>query len=154
MPSMSSGTGWSRTSSRRRTRTRPSNRSSERVDEKFSVRRAVQALSGRPERLWPAGAIHHGARILFLVALAILTHALFPVAPVPDFPVLEKGMVAEEDIIAEVGFPIYKSEEELARERAEAAASVPPIFEYSPAAVDTMLARLTGFFARADSIVA
>lgn len=124
------------------------------MDEKFSVRRAVQALSGRPERLWPAGAIHHGARILFLVALAILTNALFPVAPVPDFPVLEKGMVAEEDIIAEVGFPIYKSEEELARERAEAAASVPPIFEYSPAAVDTMLARLTGFFARADSIVA
>ena len=96
--------------------------------------------------------MHHGSRALLLVLLAFFAQLLFPVAPVPDFPVLEIGMVAEEDIIAQVGFPIYKSEAELARERAEAAATVEPIFEYAPEAADTMLARVRVFFGRIDSV--
>ena len=96
--------------------------------------------------------MHHGSRALLLVLLAFFAQLLFPVALVPDFPVLEIGMVAEEDIIAQVGFPIYKSEAELARERADAAATVEPIFEYAPEAVDTMLARVRVFFGRIDSV--
>src|SRR5690606_3231187 len=54
-------------------------------------------------------------------------------------------------IIAEFDFPIYKSEVELARERAEAAASVSPIFDFEASAVDTMMARIATFMAQADS---
>ncbi|HEX6937840.1 MAG TPA: HDIG domain-containing protein [Longimicrobiales bacterium] len=124
------------------------------MDERYRVRDAVRALSGKPARLWPTGVIHHGGRALVLVLLALLAQLLFPVAPVPDFPALETGMVAEEDIIAQVGFPIYKSEAELSRERADAAATVEPVFEYDPAAADTMLARVRVFFDRIDSVVA
>src|SRR5690606_10073058 len=60
----------------------------------------------------------------------------------------------ERDIIARVGFPIYKSEDELDRQRSEAAATVAPIFEYRPGAADTMLARVGDFFASVDSVVA
>ncbi len=121
-------------------------------DERFGARDAIRALSGAPDRLWPEGVVHHGSRALILLLLAFFAQLLFPLTPVPDFPVLETGMVAEEDIIAQVGFPIYKSEAELARERADAAATVEPIFEYSPAATDTMLARIRLFFAQIDSV--
>jgi putative nucleotidyltransferase with HDIG domain len=89
-----------------------------------------------------------------LLGLAIVVLILFPVAPVPDLPVLEKGMVSEETIIAQVGFPIYKADDDLARERAEAVAGVAPIFVYEQAAVDTMLARTRTFMARVDSVAA
>jgi cyclic-di-AMP phosphodiesterase PgpH len=117
-------------------------------------RDAVRWLSGRPAGAWPQGAVHHGVRVGILLLLAILTQFFFPAAPVPDFPVLERGMVAERDIIAEVAFPIYKTEEELAREREEAARSVAPVFEFRPEAVDTMLARVSSFLTRIDSAVA
>lgn len=119
--------------------------------ERKRLRKLTRALSERPERVWPAGVLHHGARVLLLAGLALSVLLLFPVAQVPDFPVLEKGMVADEDIIAQAAFPIYKSQAELARERAEAAAGVAPIFEYVPASQDTMLERIRLFIARVDS---
>ena len=103
------------------------------------------ALDRPPGGSWPARLIHHGVRLLVLLALAIAVQLMFPVAPVPDFPVLERGMVADEDIIAEVGFPILKSDSELAQEREEVAAGVPPIFVYDPAALDSMRAGITTF---------
>src|SRR5690625_6278277 len=60
-------------------------------------------------------------------------------------------MVSEETIISQVGFPIYKSDEALARERAEAVAGVAPIFVYDPDAVETMLQRVRTFMVRVDS---
>ncbi|HEX6640240.1 MAG TPA: hypothetical protein VF215_03965, partial [Thermoanaerobaculia bacterium] len=100
---------------------------------------SVRELLNRPPGVsWPARLAHHGARLLVLLLLGFAVQLLFPVAPVPDFPVLERGMIADEDIIAEVGFPILKSEEELAQEREEVAAGVPPIFVYDGAAVDSM----------------
>lgn len=122
---------------------------------RFGVLRDVlRVLSGQPERTWPWGAVHHGARALILLGLAAVVVMLFPVAPIPDLPVLEKGMVTDEDIIAQVGFPIYKSEDDLARERAEAAAGVAPIFVYNPAAVDTMLGRVRAFMGKIEEISA
>jgi putative nucleotidyltransferase with HDIG domain len=85
-----------------------------------------------------------------LLGLAIVVLTLFPVTPVPDLPVLEKGMVSEETIIAQVAFPIYKADEDLARERAEAVAGVAPIFVYEPAAVETMTTRVRTFLTRLD----
>ncbi len=122
--------------------------------DRFGMRDALDALSGPPAAGWPAGIVHHGARVLVLVVFAVLMHLLFPVAPVPDFPILEKGMVSDKDIIAQVAFPIHKTDQQLNRERAEAAASVAPVFDYTPSAVDTMQARVHLFLGKLDSAVA
>lgn len=119
---------------------------------RFGLADAIRLLSEPPGRVWPEGVVHHGVRILMLVGLASIVVALFPVTPIPDLPILEKGMVSEETIIAQVGFPVYKSDDDLARERAEAVAGVAPIFVYESTAVDTMLARVQTFMARVDSV--
>jgi cyclic-di-AMP phosphodiesterase PgpH len=108
-------------------------------------------LSGTPARVWPDGVAHHGARLLLLLLVAFAVHALFPVVPAPDLPVLEKGTVAPRDILAQATFPIYKAPSELEQERQQAAAGVPPFFEYDANAIDAMLQRVDAFFARIDS---
>ncbi len=109
-------------------------------------------LSDPPQQRWPDAALHHAARAVLLLTLAFITTLLFPVTPLPDFPLLERGDVAEDDVIAEVTYPIYKSEGELARDRQDAAAAVNPIFAYDSTAVDSMLADVERFFARVDSV--
>lgn len=121
------------------------------MNQPFGLRDALRALSDPGAGGWPARVIHHGARVLLLLALTVAVALLFPVSPVRDFPVLEKGMVAEQDIIAEVGFPIFKSELELQRERAEAAAGVQPILDYDASAVDTVRERVNAFLAQLES---
>jgi cyclic-di-AMP phosphodiesterase PgpH len=119
----------------------------------MKARELLAPLSRAPGQLWPDAVIHHGARVLLLALLAVATTMLFPVAPLADLPVLERGMVAEEDVIAEVPFAIYRPEAELARARQDAAAAERPIFVYHAAAVDTMLAAVDGFFLSVDSVI-
>jgi cyclic-di-AMP phosphodiesterase PgpH len=114
----------------------------------------LHALNNRPEHVWPDGVIHHGFRFVLLLGLVLLMLVLFPIAPVPDFPQLERGMVPQQDVIAEARFTIPKSEEELAQEREEAAAAVAPIFRYDPSAEDTMVGRVSRFLAHMDSAAA
>jgi putative nucleotidyltransferase with HDIG domain len=111
----------------------------------------LRTLSKRPEQAWPDAVVHHGFRIALLVGLTFLLHLLFPVAPVPDFPQFELGMVPQEDIIAEQRFTIPKSDADLAREREEAATAVAPVFRFDPTARDTMLRRVRLFVAHVDS---
>jgi cyclic-di-AMP phosphodiesterase PgpH len=111
----------------------------------------LQALSSRPEHLWPDAALHHGFRVALLLGLVFLMQVLFPVVPVPNFPEVERGMVPQQDIIAEVGFTIPKSDAELAQERDDAAAAVPPVFRYDPSAEDSMLVRVRRFMTHVDS---
>lgn len=108
-------------------------------------------LSTRPVERWPDGVVHHGGRVLLLVSLATLVTLFFPPDSRLSVARYEEGMVAEADVIAEIPFSVPKSTEELERDRAEAAAAVPPIFVHRPEASDSMAARLTRFFARADS---
>jgi putative nucleotidyltransferase with HDIG domain len=108
-------------------------------------------LNRRPARVWPDAFVHHGARALLLLLLAFLVNTLFPVAPVPDYPTLEIGMVPTEDVIAEVGFPIPKSPQQLESERSDAASSVAPLFQFDSTAADTMLRRVHMFGAALDS---
>ncbi len=117
-------------------------------------REFTRVLSRPPERAWPEGVLHHGARVLLLVLLAVATALLFPIAPLPDFPVVEKGMVPDKDVIAEIPFPVYRSEQELERARQDAAASITPIFVFDSTAVDSMLSGVNRFFARVDSVAA
>lgn len=124
------------------------------ADSRATWRLVRSALSTRPTSVWPWGLVHHGARVLLLAGTALLFQSQFPVAPAPDFPVLERGMVAEEDVIAEVDFDIPKSDQELAAERDQAAASATPVFDVVPAAADSVTSRVDRFFARIDSIAA
>ena len=101
---------------------------------------------------WPDGVVYHGSRLLVVVALAVTITALFPPIGGATLGRFEVGMVLTEAVIAEVPFTIPKSTEELQRERADAAAGVPPTFNYRPEAGDTMVVRLGRFFARLDSV--
>jgi putative nucleotidyltransferase with HDIG domain len=76
---------------------------------------------------------------------------LFPRSPLPRFAHLEEGVVAGEDVIAEIGFPVGKSEERLREQRAEAERSVAPIFEMRAAVGDSSVRGVERFFASLDS---
>ncbi|HUH11452.1 MAG TPA: hypothetical protein VMK65_00015, partial [Longimicrobiales bacterium] len=122
------------------------------MEEKLTLEQARQALD-RPGTGWPGALVHHGTRVLLLLALAVTVGLLFPISPVADFPQLERGMVPEQDVIAEEGFSIPKSPTELAREREEAASTVVPVFRYDSTAVRSMTGQVEGFFERVDSAV-
>lgn len=109
-------------------------------------------LSRRPAGPWPDGALHHGSRLALLVFAAALVTAFFPPDERQRVRRFEVGDVAEETVIARIAFAVPKTPEELERERAEMRASVPPTFDYRPEAADTMVARLTRFFTRLDSL--
>jgi hypothetical protein len=73
------------------------------------------------------GTLHHGYRAAVAFALALLTYLLFPAAPAAEFPLLEVGTVATEDVIAPFAFRVPKSPDELERERAAAAGAALPV---------------------------
>ncbi|MFN2398311.1 MAG: HD family phosphohydrolase [Gemmatimonadaceae bacterium] len=80
---------------------------------------------------------YHGPRIALLLALAMVTYALFPASPAVESPIFEIGSVATENVIAPFGFAVRKTESELGSERNELARSAKPIFLFVPAAVDS-----------------
>ncbi|MFW6193691.1 MAG: hypothetical protein ACOC83_09425, partial [Gemmatimonadota bacterium] len=114
-------------------------------------RRALGALDGEPGDDWRERVVHHGSRALLVVLAAAAVPLLFPRSPLPRFAHLEEGVVAEEDVIAEVGFPVRKSEERLREQRSEAEGAVAPIFELRPAAADSSARDVERFFASVDS---
>ena len=114
----------------------------------------LQGLSGEPGASTPERLRHHGARLLLLVALAALVTALFPPTEGMRVTPYEEGMVAPEDVIAQIPFSVPKTGAELERERREAAEAVPRTFDERVAAADSVAARLGRFFDRVDSAVA
>ena len=114
----------------------------------------LQRLSGDPGGTSGARLRHHGARILLLVALAVLLTALFPPAQVANVGVPLEGGVAPEDVTAALSFTIPKTPGELERDRRLAMESVPPTFEYRAFASDSVAARLDRFFDRLDAVAA
>jgi putative nucleotidyltransferase with HDIG domain len=118
------------------------------------ARRAAAAPDDAPgPRRW-ARPLHHGIRALLLLASAVAVYLLFPGAQVSDTVVLERGVVAPEDVVAELSFPVPKPQEELRRERGEAAAGVPPVLDADPSATAAVLAGLDLLFAAVDSAAA
>ena len=90
-------------------------------------------------------ALHHGTRMALAGALAVLTYLLFPAAPAADFPLLDVGTVANEDVIAPFAFRVPKAEEDLRRERDAAAGAALPVLAYAPAAADSARLALRAF---------
>ena len=111
-------------------------------------------LSGRPRRLWPDAAVHHGARGLLFLGLSIGLVLLYPSDPSVFIGRHEVGTVAERDIIAVAAFDVPKPSDELRGEREAAAGRVIPTFNFQGGARESASAALTGFFAGIDSAAA
>ncbi|HEX2206211.1 MAG TPA: HDIG domain-containing protein [Longimicrobium sp.] len=117
----------------------------------FPERRAAPREPAEPPRRTGAAAwLHHGLRAAVLLAVAVAVYLFFPGAQTADVPVLEQGVVAREEVIAEVAFTVPKTPEELRREQEEAARGVPPVFVYRPAAADSVIGALRQFFATVE----
>ncbi|GIW50864.1 MAG: hypothetical protein KatS3mg081_0219 [Gemmatimonadales bacterium] len=95
-----------------------------------------------PRRIW-----FHGARWGMLVALALLTYLLYPVAGGFDVPLIEPGNVSPVDVVAPFEFKVKKSAAEIAREAGALAATVRPIYEYRAANLDSVLVQIDSVFA-------
>jgi putative nucleotidyltransferase with HDIG domain len=113
-------------------------------------RRAAVLHSGtQPHR--SSRVAHHALRLLLLLGTAVAIYLLFPPERVADSAVLERGVVAPRDVIAEFTFQVPKPPAELQREQEEAARSVPPVYDYRPQAADSMLAGVRSFLAAAEA---
>ena len=109
-------------------------------------------LSRAPERVWPEGILHHGARLCLLLFLAVGLVVLYPSGPGVKVGRYEAGTVADRSVIAQVDFQVLKDSAHLRRERDEAADAVTPTFIYRPSAVDSTLASLARIFGAIDSV--
>ncbi|CAN5856490.1 hypothetical protein BH20GEM1_BH20GEM1_07390 [soil metagenome] len=88
-----------------------------------------------------------------LVATVVLaTLSLFPPRGGDEIPLVREGVIAPEDVIAPIDFPVLRSEEELARQREVAALSVPPVYRVNSWAADSALARVARYLDRADRV--
>lgn len=113
----------------------------------FPERRATPREPAEPVRRTGAAAwLHHGLRAAVLLGVSIAVYLCFPGAQTSDVPVLEQGVVAREEVIAEVAFTVPKTQEELRREQEEAARGVPPVFVYRAAAGDSVVGGVRQFF--------
>ncbi|UCC74831.1 MAG: HDIG domain-containing protein [Gemmatimonadota bacterium] len=110
------------------------------------LRYSLRELSRRPGVQALAQRSKDSYRLLLLVTAAVVVVLAFPGGSAPDFVVLEEGMLAREDVIAPVTFPVPKSEEEMTEARAEAAAGVEPIFDHWPELADSSAAAAAAFF--------
>ena len=111
----------------------------------------LAGLSRKPERRWPDGVVHHGARVLFLMGLAALATFLNP--PTGDMQVARytSGVLAQADVLAQVPFSVPLTGEELNQARNEARSSVPVTFDFRPSAADSMASRLELFLGRVSA---
>ena len=116
----------------------------------YSVDREGQGDHVRPP--WPDGVVYHGSRLLLVVALAGAITALFPPMGQSTLGRFEVGMVLTDPVIAQVPFTIPKATADLQQERADAAAGVPPTFNYRPEVGDSMAVRLDRFFVDLDTV--
>ncbi len=109
-------------------------------------RRAPLNLELVPSRL-PRLIGFHAVRWACLLGLAILTYLLFPVAGSVDIPMLEPGEISPAEVIAPFDFVVEKTPGEIEREAAALAATIPPIFDFKSAVVDSVRAQADTLFA-------
>ena len=105
--------------------------------------RQIEGLAGAPQGTDSASSVrYHGARIALAVALAIITHLLFPSSPASDVPQYQVGSVASENVIAPFAFAVKKDPATLRRERDEIARTAEPILVYVRPALDSATRQL------------
>lgn len=116
-------------------------------------------LDLQPSRV-PKTVAYHAARWGLLLALALLTYLLYPVAGGFEVPLAAVGEVSRTEVLAPFDYFVRKSAGELEREATALAGTVPPVFEYHGAVRDSVLSRTDSLFATlaragtADNVVA
>jgi len=111
-----------------------------------SVRRLREGIRAALDRL-RRPSLHHGMRFVLPLLLSWGALVLTPSREIPDpFVDIAVGRVADRDIIAPFDFQVYKSPEELQRERDKASAEVLPILEFQPEVKEQVLSRVLDFF--------
>ena len=80
----------------------------------------------------------HAIRWSILFGLAVFTYLLFPVSGPVDVPVLQEGDISPTEVIAPFDFVVDKTLEEIEREAAALAATIPPIFDFLTGVVDSV----------------
>jgi cyclic-di-AMP phosphodiesterase PgpH len=108
-------------------------------------------LSGDPGVGLGARVRHHGARAALVVSLATMITVFFPPTEGLNVTPYSVGMVAPEDVIAQIPFSVPKTAAELERDRRLATEAVPRTFDERASAGDSVSARLGRFFDRLDS---
>ncbi|MEX2527151.1 MAG: HDIG domain-containing metalloprotein [Gemmatimonadota bacterium] len=106
----------------------------------------LESLSGPPEDTLGRKVRHHGSRVALLLLVSVALTLFFPPSPRMQLARYDVGMVADTDMIATIPFAVPKARDQLERERAEAAAAVPPTFRLREEAADSMASRLERFF--------
>jgi len=113
-------------------------------------RAAVREPAKRPRRTGAAAWLHHGLRAAVLLGVSLAVYLFFPGVQTSEVPVLEQGVVAREEVIAQVAFTVPKTPEALRREQEEAARGVPPVYDFRPAAGDSVVGGVRQFFAAVE----
>ena len=94
-----------------------------------------------------------GYRVTLLLGLTVLTLYFTPGRENWDsFRGFEVGTVAEREVIAPFDFPVIKSEEELSRERAEAASAILPVLVFDPGVQEIAMSEINIYFDRLRAI--
>jgi putative nucleotidyltransferase with HDIG domain len=99
----------------------------------------------------PGAVAYHAVRWGLLVALALLTYLVFPVAGARELRVPPPGTIAPDEVIAPFAFVVPKTEAELEADRTELEAVIRPIFDYLPDVRDSVLRRADSLFVGLDT---
>ncbi len=89
---------------------------------------------------------YHGTRWAWVIGLAVLAYLAFPSSATDLAPLLEPGAKAERDVVAPFDFVVTKTDEELAREAEDLAASAKPLYQFQQRVYDSTAADLHAFF--------
>lgn len=116
-------------------------------------REALHAVDRSPGEEWRSRLVHHGSRILGVLAITVAVPFLFPRHSLPQFEDLREGERVGRDVVAEMPLTVYKSEDQLEAERREAERGISPIFVYDTSAVSTAVERVDQLFVALDSAV-
>src|SRR2546430_11346909 len=93
---------------------------------------------------------YHGSRWFWVVGLAVLAYLAFPSSATNVAP-MTGGKPADRDVVAPFTFPVNKSDEELAREAQELAATVKPIYQFQQPAGDSATLAMNALFTSLQS---
>ncbi|MFV1988030.1 MAG: HD family phosphohydrolase [Gemmatimonadota bacterium] len=97
--------------------------------------------------------IHHGYRVAIVLLVAVSVPLLFPRTSLPEFEGLVIGAVADRDVIADVPFSVFKSDEQIEAEQQEALRALPVILSKDPTRADVSIRRSGALFGALDSTV-
>jgi len=125
---------------------------SEAKDRSSRLQKLVAGLSAWRPSADPTSPRDLALRLALVAAVGLLTLALFPPQGGYDVSPVRQGVVAPEDVIAPIDFPVLRSEDEMRRQREAAALSVPPVYRVDSAAADSALARIERYLERARRI--